>query len=78
MSHRDTSIAIKQLLLVVLWQMPRHDLSSYYYYRMDSNCSHHCNQCEVSILTNVFEVYILQVKVNRRISIPMLLSISHD
>ena len=30
------------------------------------NYSQHCYQSGVSILTNVFEVYILQVKVNRQ------------
>ena len=62
MSHRETSIAIKQarnwsLQYTVVWSQP---------VCFDKGTiTQHCNQSRVLILTNVFEVYMLQVKVNR-------------
>ena len=38
----------------------------YSYVSMKPDYYKHCNQSEVYISTNVFELYLLQVKVNRR------------
>ena len=43
-----------------------HTRSQFVCFNENHNYSQHCNQSGVSVSTNVFEVYMLQVKVNRR------------
>ena len=48
-------------------------------FQRNHNYSQHCNKSGVSVSTNVFEVYMLQVKVNLDIiTILMSLFISYD
>ena len=62
MSHRDPSIAIKQALTRSL---PNTKVQSQLICFNKYAITLHHNQNRVSILTNVFEVYILQGKTNR-------------
>ena len=94
MPHWDTSVAIKQAINGALNVTQGHKqwLSNkpvIYLYQVPQARSHpvsfnedtitlHCNQSGVLILTNVFEVYMLQVKLKDVITIPMSLFISHD
>ena len=64
MSHRDTSVSIKRAINQALSQM-RQAQSQPECFKEDA-ITVHCNQSGVSILTDVFKVYMLQVKVNRR------------
>ena len=67
MPHRDTSVSIKQAINRDLNVTHGHKCC----YQTSSQSIYakylvHCNQSGVSILTNVFEVFVLLVKVNRR------------
>ena len=63
MSHRDTSLAIKQALSRSL---PNTEVQSRPVCFNEDAITLHCNQSQVSIKTDVAEGYMLQVKVNRR------------
>ena len=53
--------------IAIYWSMSQigHDLNLYVLIQRNQIYSQHCNQSGVSVLTSIFEVYMLQVKVNR-------------
>ena len=63
MSYMDTSVAIKEAPNP---SIPNTELWSQPLCFNENVITLYCNQSRVSILTYVFEVYVLQVKVNRR------------
>ena len=58
MSHRDTSVAIKEDLN---WSMPNTKVWSQPVCFNEDTINLHCNQSRVSVLNNLFEIYMLQV-----------------